>query len=138
MESIVFTKFCYLFTDKNKLTYLLFIFIPQKALRFTVHSARIKSVQHFLKTNVGIYLFSKLPIAKLSTLTCQIIMQDHLIVQVADLAEINKRVGLNKAVQEGFFLIYVGENQVLKEKMSKINKRVDANKVVQVFFFPEK
>ena len=50
------------------------------------------------------------------TLTCQIIVQDHLIVQVADFSEINKRVGLNKAVQEGFFLIYIGENQVLKEK----------------------
>ena len=49
---------------------------------------------------------------KVGTLTCQIIVQDHLIVQVADFSEINKRVGLNRAVQEGFFLIYVGENQV--------------------------
>ena len=71
----------------------------------------------------------------LCTLTCQKFVQDHLIVQMADFSEINKRVGLNNAVQEGFFLIYVGENQVLKEKMSKINKRVVANKVVQVFFF---
>ena len=38
-----------------------------------------------------------------STLTCQIIVQDHLIVQVADFSEINKRVGPNKAVQEGIF-----------------------------------
>ena len=47
-------------------------------------------------------------------LTCQKIMQDPLIVQVADFSEIDKRVGPNKAAQEGFFLIYVGKNQVLK------------------------
>jgi hypothetical protein len=41
---------------------------------------------------------------------------------VADFSEINKRVGLNKAVQEGFFLIYVGGNQVLKEKSKKLIK----------------
>ena len=34
----------------------------------------------------------------LYTLTCQIIVQDHLIVQVADFSEINKRVGLNKTI----------------------------------------
>ena len=39
---------------------------------------------------------------------------------VADFSEINKHVGLNKAVQEGFFLIYIGKNQVLKEKSQKI------------------
>ena len=54
------------------------------------------------------------------TLTCQIIVQDHLIVQVADFSEINKRVGLNKAVQDEFFLIYVGENQDMKEKSQKL------------------
>ena len=37
------------------------------------------------------------------TLTCQIIVWDHLIVQVADLSKINKCAGPNKAVQEGFF-----------------------------------
>ena len=36
--------------------------------------------------------------------------------QVPDFSEIDKCVGLIKGVQEGFFLIYVGENQVLKEK----------------------
>ena len=51
------------------------------------------------------------------TLTCQIIVQDHLIVQLADFSEIDKHVGLNKAVQEGFFFIYVVENQVLKENI---------------------
>ena len=40
--------------------------------------------------------------------------------QVADFSEIIKRVGLNKTVKEGFFLIYVGENQVLKEKSQKL------------------
>ena len=49
----------------------------------------------------------------LCTLTCQII------VQVTDFSEINKCVGPNKAVQEGFFLIYVGKNQDLKEKSQK-------------------
>ena len=39
---------------------------------------------------------------------------------MADFSEINKCVGLNKAVSEGFFLIYVGENQVLKEKSQKL------------------
>ncbi len=63
-----------------------------------------------------------------TTLTCQIIVQDHLIVQVAYFTEINKRVGPNKAMQEGFFLIYIGENQVLKEKSQKNNKRVGPNK----------
>ena len=43
-------------------------------------------------------------------------------VYVADFSEINKRVGLNKALKEGFFLIYVGENQVLKEKPQKLIK----------------
>ena len=40
--------------------------------------------------------------------------------QVADLSEINKRVGLNKTVKEGFFVIYVGENYVLKGKSQKL------------------
>ena len=48
--------------------------------------------------------------AYFDTLTCQIIVQDHLIVSVADFTEINKPVGLNKAMKEGFFLIYEGEN----------------------------
>ena len=39
---------------------------------------------------------------------------------VSDFSEIDKRVGLNKAVYERFFLIYVGENQVLKEKSQKL------------------
>ena len=39
---------------------------------------------------------------------------------MADISEINKGVGLNKAMQEGFFLIYIGENQVLKEKSQKL------------------
>ena len=56
----------------------------------------------------------------LSTLTCQIIVQDHLIVQVADFSEINKRVGLNKAMQVEFFLIYIGENRVLQDKSPKL------------------
>ena len=63
------------------------------------------------------------------TLTCQIILQDHLIVQVPDFSEIDKCVGLIKAVQEGFFLIYVGENQVLKEKYQ--NQRVGPNKIFE-------
>ena len=46
-------------------------------------------------------------------------MQGHIIVQVADFSEINKHVGLNKGVYEGLILIYVGENQVLKEKNSE-------------------
>ena len=37
-------------------------------------------------------------------------------------SEINKHVGLNKAVLEGFFLIYIGENQVLKEKSLQLIK----------------
>ena len=36
------------------------------------------------------------------------------------ISEINKRVGPNKAVKEGFYLIYIGENQVLKEKSQKL------------------
>ena len=40
---------------------------------------------------------------------------------MADLSEIIKRVGLNKGVKEGcFFLIYVGENQVVQEKSQKL------------------
>ena len=70
------------------------------------------------------------------TLTCQIIVQDHLIVQLADFSEIDKHVDF-KAVQEGFFLIYIGENQVLKENISEIDKREGPNKVVQVFFSPK-
>ena len=73
-----------------------------------------------------------------STLTCQIIVQDHLIVQVADFSEINKRVGLSKAVQEGFFfLIYIGENQVLKEKSQKL---VNVQVLIRLCrcFFPRK
>ena len=43
---------------------------------------------------------------------------------VVDFSEVkNKRVDLNKSVVEGFFLIYVGENQVVKEK-SQNNKHV--------------
>ena len=69
------------------------------------------------------------------TLTCQILVQDQLIVQVSDFSEINKRVGPNKAVQEGFFLIYVGENQVLKEKSQKlINVQVLIRLCRQDFF----
>ena len=57
---------------------------------------------------------------RVGTLTCQIIVYDHLIVQVADFSEINKCVGPNKALYEGFFLIYIGENQVLKGKSLKL------------------
>ena len=40
---------------------------------------------------------------------------------MADFSEVNKRVGLNEAVKEGFFLIYIGENQVFsKEKYQKL------------------
>ena len=48
---------------------------------------------------------------------------------------LNVYLGLNKAVQDGFFPIYVGEYQVLKEKSKKlINVQAGPNKVVQVFF----
>ena len=68
--------------------------------------------------------------------TCQIIVQDHLIVQVADFSEINKRVGPNKAMQVGFFLIYIGKNQVLKEKSQKlINVQVLIRPCRKDFFF---
>ena len=73
----------------------------------------------------------------LLTLTCQIIVQDHLIVQVADFSEINKHVGLNKALQEGFFVIYIGENQVLKEKYQKL---INVQVLIRLCrcFFPQK
>ena len=58
--------------------------------------------------------------------------------QVSDFSEINKRVGPNKAVQEGFFLIHVGKNRALKEKSQKlIIVQVLYNKVVQVFIPPK-
>ena len=50
--------------------------------------------------------------------------------QVIDFSEINERVGL-KVVQEGFFLIYMGENSDFEGKISEINKRVGPNKVVK-------
>ena len=50
---------------------------------------------------------------------------------VADFSEINKRVSPNKAVKEGFFLIYVGENQVLKGKCQKLIK------LCRWFFLPK-
>ena len=65
-------------------------------------------------------------------------MQGHIIVQVADFSEINKHVGLNKGVYEGLILIYVGENQVLKEKNSEDNNCVGPNKGVQVKFYQNK
>ena len=66
-----------------------------------------------------------------NTLTCQIIVQDHLIVQVADFSEINKRVGPNKTVQEEFSSHLSG----FEEKISEIDKRLGLNKVVQEEFF---
>ena len=82
-------------------------------------------------------LLSNLMHINIHTLTCQIIVQDHLIVQVADFSEINKRVGLNKAVQEGFFLIYVGENQVLKEKSQKLINVQVLIRLCRCFFPPK-
>ena len=37
---------------------------------------------------------------------------------------------LNKGVQKGLFLTYVGENHVQEEKISTINKRVVPNKAM--------
>ena len=59
---------------------------------------------------------------------------DHLILQVADFSEINKRVGHNKAMQEGFFSHLYRRKSGFKGKISKINKCGGPNKVVQVFF----
>ena len=102
-----------------------------------LHFSKLKVSPRALLTPQGgidLYIFS---IGNITTLTCQIIVQDHLIVQVADFSEIKKRVGLNKAVQDEFFLIYVGENQVLKEKYQRL-----INVQVQIrlcrCFFPQK
>ena len=57
---------------------------------------------------------------------------DHLILQVADFSEINKRVGHNKAMQEGFFSHLYRRKSGFKGKISKINKCGGPNKVVQV------
>ena len=77
------------------------------------------------------------PCHYVSTLTCQIIVQDHLTLQVADFSEVNKRVGPNKAAQEGFFLIYVGENRVLQENSQKL---INVQFLIRLCrcFFPKK
>ena len=100
-----------------------FEFFDSTAMHTLPQSPEYMFVFYFTRCNPYKSFFSIL--LYLITLTCQIIMQDHLIVQVPDFSEINKLVGPNKAVQVGFFLIYVGENQVLKEKSKKsINVQV--------------
>ena len=70
------------------------------------------------------------------TLTCQIIVQDHLIVSVADSSEIKKHGGPNKAMQVEFFLIYVGENQVLRGKSKKLINVQVLIRLCRCFFSP--
>ena len=80
-------------------------------LRFSYFmNTSIFKQQKALSTS-GLFLYHLMEVC---TLTCQIIVQDHLIVQVPDFSEIDKRVGPNKAMQVGFFLFNVGENQILK------------------------
>ena len=84
----------------------------QKSRRGLIDSVELNnSLKYFLKQHCYFYRSVSSRDFLVHTLTCQIIVQDHLIVQVPDFSEINKRVGPNKAVQVGFFLIYVGENQ---------------------------